>query len=88
MNGIDQALLKLATVGQGWDETVAVSGFNWWRLDRLGNTAKSVTGPYGSGRVLETPVFSLLILDGGRVVAGAVTPKGLEPAAAQIAEGR
>lgn len=88
VNGIDQALLKLATVGQGWDETVAVSGFNWWRLDRLGNTAKSVTGPYGSGRVLETPVFSLLILDGGRVVAGAVTPKGLEPAATQIAEGR
>jgi hypothetical protein len=88
VNGIDQALLKLATVGQGWDETVAVSGFNWWRLDRLGNTAKSVTGPYGGGRILETPAFSLLILDGGRIVAGAVTPKGLEPAAVQIAGGR
>jgi hypothetical protein len=33
-------------------------------------------------------VFSLLILDGGRIVAGAVTPQGLEPAATQIAEGR
>jgi hypothetical protein len=85
VSGIDQALLKLATVGQGWDETVAVSGFNWWRLDRLGNAAKSVTGPYGNGRILETPVFSLLILDGGRIVAGAVTPRGLEPAATQIA---
>ena len=43
-----------------------------------------VSGPYGTGRLLETPVFSLLILDNGRMVAGAVTPKGLESAATQI----
>jgi hypothetical protein len=34
---------------------------------------------------LETPVFSVLILPNGRIVAGAVTPEGLEPAATQIA---
>jgi hypothetical protein len=85
VSGIDQALLKLATTGQGWDETVAVSGFSWWRLDRLGNTAKAVSGPYGNGRLLETPAFNLLILDSGRIVAGAVTPEGLVPAATQIA---
>ena len=85
VSGIDQALVKLATTGQGWDETVALSGFNWWRLDRLGNVAKPVSGPYGSGRLLETPAFSLLILDGGRIVAGAVTPEGLISTATQIA---
>jgi hypothetical protein len=54
-------------------------------LENLGRTAKPVSGPYGTGRLLETPVFSLLILDNGPMVAGAVTPNGLESAAAQIA---
>ena len=48
-------------------------------------TAKTVTGEYGTGQLLETPVFSLLILPGGRIVAGAVTPEGLESAAVEVA---
>ena len=85
VTGVNETLLRLATVGDGWNEVVAVSGLSWWRVDDLGRTAKTVTGPYGSGKLLETPVFSLLILDSGRIVVGAVTPAGLEPAATQIA---
>jgi hypothetical protein len=85
VKGVDQTLLRLATVGDGWDEVVALPGLNGWRLENLARTAKPVSGPYGTGRLLETPVFSLLILDNGRMVAGAVTPNGLESAATQIA---
>jgi len=85
VTGVDDTLLRLATTGDGWEEVVAITGLDWWRLDNLGRTAKTITGPYGTGQVLETPVFSLLILPSGRIVAGAVTPEGLEPAATQIA---
>jgi outer membrane lipoprotein-sorting protein len=85
VTGVNQTLLRLATVGDGWNEVVAVSGLDWWRVDDLTRTAKTVTGTYGTGQVLETPVFTLLILPNGRIVAGAVTPKGLEPAAEQVA---
>jgi outer membrane lipoprotein-sorting protein len=85
VTGVDDTLLRLATTGDGWGEVVAVTGLDWWRLDDLTRTAKTVTGAYGTGQVLETPVFSLLVLPNGRIVAGAVTPKGLEPAAEQIA---
>ena len=85
MTGVDDTLLRLATTGDGWEEVVAITGLDWWRLDNLGRAAKTITGPYGTGQVLETPVFSLLILPSGRIVAGAVTPEGLERAATQIA---
>jgi hypothetical protein len=85
VTGVNETLLRLATVGDGWNEVVAVSGLSFWRMDDLGRTAKTVTGPYGTGQLLETPVFSVLILPSGRIVAGAVTPEGLEPAAMQIA---
>jgi hypothetical protein len=85
VTGVDQTLLRLATVGDGWNEVVAIPGLSFWRMEGLTRAAKAVTGPYGTGRLLETPVFSLLILDNGRIVAGAVTPAGLEPAATQIA---
>ena len=85
VTGVDDTLLRLATTGDGWEEVVALTGLDWWRLDDLGRTAKTITGPYGTGQLLETPVFSLLILSSGRIVAGAVTPEGLEPAAVQVA---
>jgi outer membrane lipoprotein-sorting protein len=85
VTGVDETLLRLATTGEGWNEVVAVTGIDWWRLDDLGRTAKTVTGPYGTGQLLETPVFSLLILPSGRIVAGAVTPEGLEATAVEVA---
>jgi outer membrane lipoprotein-sorting protein len=85
VTGVNETLLRLATTGEGWNEVVAVTGLDWWRLDDLGRTAKTVTGKYGTGQLLETPVFSLLILPGGRIVAGAVTQEGLESAAVEVA---
>jgi hypothetical protein len=85
VTGVNQTLLRLATTGGGWDEVVALPGLSFWRMDDLTRTAKTITGPYGSGKLLETPVFSLLVLGNGSIVAGAVTPAGLAPAATQIA---
>lgn len=85
VTGVNDTLLRLATVGDGWNEVIATSGLSFWRVDSLTRTAKTVTGPYGTGKLLETPVFSLLVLGNGGIVAGAVTPAGLEPAATQIA---
>ncbi len=81
VTGVDSTLLRIATAGQGWDEVVALSGFRPWRVEQLARTAESVTGPFGTGQLVRTPVFSLLILPGGRIIAGAVTPAGLESAA-------
>jgi hypothetical protein len=88
VTGVNDTLLRLATVGNGWDEVVATTGLSFWRVDDLARTAKSVRGAYGTGKLLQTPVFSLLILPTGSLVAGAVTPAGLEPAATQIAGAR
>lgn len=85
VTGVNDTLLRLATVGKGWNEVVATPGLSFWRMEDLARTAKTVSGPYGSGKLLQTPVFSLLILADGSIVAGAVTPAGLEPAATQIA---
>jgi hypothetical protein len=85
VTGVNETLLRLATTGEGWNEVVALTGLDWWRLDDLSETARTVTGPYGTAELLETPVFSLLILPGGRIVAGAVTAEGLEPAAREVA---
>ena len=43
--------------------------------------ATPVSGSYGSGRVIQTSLITILILDNGTVFAGAVTPTVLEQAA-------
>jgi outer membrane lipoprotein-sorting protein len=86
--GVNRSLVRLATGGQGWDEVVMLSGFRPWRLEQLGRTGETVTGPFGTGQLVRTPVFNLLILSNGSIVAGAVTPAGLEAAAAQGAVGQ
>jgi outer membrane lipoprotein-sorting protein len=50
-------------------------------LDLLLRAATPVSGSYGSGRVIETSLLTVLLLDDGRVFAGAVTPAVLEQAA-------
>jgi hypothetical protein len=40
----------------------------------LGTGAHAVKGDWGTGRVLETPVLSVLVTAKGRILAGAVTP--------------
>ena len=43
----------------------------------------AVSGEWGSGRLLQSTLFSVLITDDGRIIAGAVAPEKLYEAAAQ-----
>jgi hypothetical protein len=47
--------------------------------------ASAVSGPYGSGRLLETELLSVLLLDDGRLLVGAVEPDVLTEVAAGLA---
>jgi hypothetical protein len=42
-----------------------------------------VSGAFGSGQLLRTALVSVLLLDDGRLLVGAVTPATLEQAAAK-----
>jgi outer membrane lipoprotein-sorting protein len=50
-------------------------------LNLLLKAATPVSGSYGSGHLIETSLLTVLLLDDGRVFAGAVTPAVLEQAA-------
>src|SRR6516225_2023859 len=54
-------------------------------LNALLGSARSVSGAWGSGRLLQTSLVSVLITDGGRVFVGAVQPSVLYAAASQAA---
>jgi hypothetical protein len=56
-------------------------------LNALLGSARSVSGAWGSGRLLQTSLVSVLITDGGRVFVGAVQPSVLYAAATQAAAG-
>ena len=45
----------------------------------------AVQGSWGSGRLLTTNLFSVLVTDDGRLLVGAVTPQRLTRAAADPA---
>jgi hypothetical protein len=48
----------------------------------LGQILPAVSGPWGSGRLLEGTLFSVVVTDDGRVAAGAVAPETLYAALA------
>ncbi|MFC4530655.1 LolA family protein [Sphaerisporangium dianthi] len=50
-------------------------------VDSLLKSAKPVSGPWGSGRVIQTKLVSALLTDDGRLLFGAVTPEALTEAA-------
>ena len=54
-------------------------------LNALLGSARSVSGAWGSGRLLQTSLVSVLITDGGRMFVGAVQPSVLYAAASQAA---
>ena len=54
-------------------------------LNALLGSARSVSGAWGSGRLLQTSLVSVLITDGGRVFVGAVQPGVLYAVASQAA---
>jgi hypothetical protein len=77
------------TIGSGWTAVEQLSmPQNAKGKDNSGMTAalqKAATpvhGTWGSGRVLRTKLFSVLLTDDGRLYAGAVTPEVLTQAAA------
>jgi outer membrane lipoprotein-sorting protein len=53
------------------------------QLGALQQAMTPVSGAFGSGQLLRTALVSVLLLDDGRLLVGAVTPQVLEQAAAQ-----
>jgi outer membrane lipoprotein-sorting protein len=76
-------------VGKGWTTVVVLHGVSLdqalggGQLGALTKSLEHVQGSYGSGRVLQTRLLSILALDDGRLLVGAVAPSVLEAAAAQ-----
>jgi outer membrane lipoprotein-sorting protein len=52
-------------------------------VGQLLRTATPVHGAFGSGRLLRTPLLTVLLTDNGRLYAGAVTPEAIQAAAAK-----
>jgi outer membrane lipoprotein-sorting protein len=75
---------KVTTSGKGWSTVVEyrASAAQVKQLTGPGLGAlTSVTGAWGHGRLIDSTLFSALILDDGRVFAGAVGPDALYAAA-------
>jgi hypothetical protein len=78
---------KPTVVGDGWTSVVVAdlpqdgaSGRTSTPLGSLDSVIKklpTVSGAWGSGHLLEGTLFSVLLTDDGRVVAGAVQPEAL-----------
>jgi outer membrane lipoprotein-sorting protein len=82
----------LALIGRGWTTVVAVrlpgvpdKADGESRLGELAGLLPPVSGDWGSGRLLTTRLFSVLLTDDGRLLAGAVPPDMLYAAAADPA---
>ena len=87
---------KPTVVGSGWSSIVSIPGVSLSALTTsargaggsgndtvatLTRAATPVTGSFGTGRVLQTRLFSVLLLNDGRAFVGAVSPAALEQAA-------
>lgn len=84
-------------VGKGWTTVVVAKGVDTTvpagktaeqkkaaaAATKFLNSLPKVHGSWGSGRLIETKLFSVLLTDDGRLVAGAVDPSALYAAAAQ-----
>ena len=85
---IDSAGQRPTVVGEGWTAVLVVPEVTLPApdeegvLDALLSDASAISGTYGSGRLLETELLSVLLLDDGRLLAGAVEPDVLTDVAA------
>jgi outer membrane lipoprotein-sorting protein len=68
----------------GGSAAVSGSGQDAAILGALLSSATPVHGAWGSGRLLHTSLVSILMLDNGKVLVGAVTPSVLYSDAAQV----
>jgi hypothetical protein len=72
-------------IGTAWDQVVVAQGVKTDpRFDALLQSATRVSGPFGAGRLVRTSLLSVILLDDGRLAAGAVTPQALEAALATV----
>jgi outer membrane lipoprotein-sorting protein len=71
-------------VGQDWTQVVIAptDGRLFRGAGVVLRAATPVSGTWGSGRLLQTSLVNVLLLDDGRVAAGAVSPGALEAAVA------
>jgi hypothetical protein len=79
-------------VGSGWTSIVIAkapsgsgsgSGTEAQQLSTVLNGLPKVSGSWGSGHLLQSKLFSVLVTDDGRILAGAVAPDALYGAAAK-----
>src|SRR5262245_34865780 len=81
-------LAGVRTFGTGWLSVVAFpvrrAGHESGMLGVLAKTATPVHGSWGSGRLLRTNLFSVLLTSKGELLAGAVTPAVLYSDAAKV----
>jgi outer membrane lipoprotein-sorting protein len=69
--------------GPGGSGSPALGGDTGAILGAVLQSARRVSGPWGSGRLLRTSLLSVLITSRGRILIGAVTPEVLYRAATQ-----
>ena len=85
-----QALMPFAApagrvLGQGWTAVAVLpAGGAGGALGMLQGAASPVSGSWGSGHLIRTTLFSVLITDNGHVLVGAVQPSVLYADAAQL----
>jgi hypothetical protein len=77
-------------VGSGWTSIVVAkapsgggNGSEAQALTGVLNSLPKVSGSWGSGRLLQSKLFTVLVTDDGRILAGAVAPDRLYAAAAK-----
>ena len=77
-------------IGTGWTSIVvaklpsgadSAKGTEGQQIAAVLNSLPKVSGSWGSGRLLQSSLFSVLLTDDGRVLAGAVAPEKLYEAA-------
>jgi hypothetical protein len=74
---------KTVTVGQDWTTVAIMSNAQLpEQAYEVLRSATPVSGAFGSGRLVESPLVNALVLDDGRIAVGAVTPQALEAAVA------
>jgi outer membrane lipoprotein-sorting protein len=74
----------LTTIGSGWTSIVEYRATPKQIASSVGpalRSLKPVSGSWGSGRLLDSPLLTVLVTDDGRVFAGAVDPQSLYAAA-------
>ena len=69
------------TVGAGWATIAVIPATGARATGRLDQVGSTVTGSFGTARLVSSTILNALVLPSGKVLAGFVTPAALEAAA-------